>query len=48
MHTGRHVVYNLHVHLVFAAKYRCGVFTATMLTRCEEDEEEGTAAGRSR
>lgn len=34
--TGRHVVYNLHVHLVFVTKYRRGVFTDAMLARCEE------------
>ena len=33
---GRSVVHNLHVHLVFVTKYRRGVFTAQMLTRCEE------------
>jgi len=33
---GRHVIYNLHVHLVFVTKYRRGVFTDEMLTRCEE------------
>jgi len=33
---GRSVVYNLHVHLVFVTKYRRGVFTSAMLTRCEE------------
>ncbi|MEU0566843.1 IS200/IS605 family transposase [Nonomuraea sp. NPDC005983] len=34
--TGRHVVYNLHAHLVFVTKYRRGVFTGEMLIRCEE------------
>ena len=34
--TGRHVVYNLHVHLVFVTKYRRGVLTDAMLDRCEE------------
>jgi putative transposase len=34
--TGRHVVYNLHAHLVFVTKYRRGVFTDEMLIRCEE------------
>ena len=34
--TGRHVVYNLHVHLVLVTKYRRGVFTGPMLTRCEQ------------
>ncbi|WP_328766779.1 IS200/IS605 family transposase [Streptomyces sp. NBC_00286] len=34
--TGRHVVCNLHVHLVFVTKYRRGAMTGEMLTRCEE------------
>ena len=34
--TGRHVVYNLHAHLVFVTKYRRKAFTDAMLTRCEE------------
>lgn len=29
--TGRHVVYNLHAHLVFVAKYRRTVFTKQMI-----------------
>lgn len=33
---GRHVVYNLHAHLVFVTKYRREVFNDDMLTRCEE------------
>ncbi|MBT2505471.1 IS200/IS605 family transposase [Streptomyces sp. ISL-98] len=33
---GNHVIYNLHVHLVFVTKYRRGVFNDEMLTRCEE------------
>src|SRR5690606_31782148 len=33
---GRTVVYNLHAHLVFVTKYRRGVLTDEMLTRCEE------------
>ena len=33
---GRSVVHHLHVHLVFVTKYRRGVFTAQMLTRCED------------
>ncbi|MFJ2303476.1 IS200/IS605 family transposase [Streptomyces sp. NPDC087787] len=33
---GRHVVYNLHAHLVFVTKYRRTVFNDEMLTRCEE------------
>lgn len=34
--TGRYVVHNLHIHLVFVTKYRHGVFTEAMLDRCEE------------
>ncbi|AWS46174.1 IS200/IS605 family transposase [Streptosporangium sp. 'caverna'] len=34
--TGRHVVYNLHAHLVFVTKYRRGAFTDPMLVRCEQ------------
>ncbi|MGI5488830.1 IS200/IS605 family transposase [Microtetraspora malaysiensis] len=34
--TGRHVVYNLHAHLVFVTRYRRGAFTNEMLARCEE------------
>ncbi|MFI6370950.1 IS200/IS605 family transposase [Streptomyces sp. NPDC050546] len=34
--TGRHVVYNLHVPLVFVTKYRRKAFTDAMLTRTEE------------
>ncbi|MCX4427643.1 IS200/IS605 family transposase [Streptomyces mirabilis] len=34
--TGRHVVHNLHAHLVFVTKYRRNAFTDVMLTRCEE------------
>ncbi len=34
--TGRHCVFNMHVHLVFVAKYRRDVFTKAMLeTVCE-------------
>ena len=33
---GRHVVSALHVHLVFVTKYRRGVLTDPMLTRCGE------------
>ena len=29
--TGRHCVFNLHVHLVFVTKYRRGVFTKAIL-----------------
>ncbi|WP_214111431.1 IS200/IS605 family transposase [Acrocarpospora catenulata] len=32
---GRSVVYSLHAHLVFTPKYRRGVFTDEILTRCE-------------
>ncbi|MCX5441104.1 MULTISPECIES: IS200/IS605 family transposase [unclassified Streptomyces] len=38
--TGRHVAYNLHVHLVFVTKYRRKAFTDDMLTRCEEVTRE--------
>lgn len=40
MRTGRHVVYNLHVHLVFVTKYRRKAFTDEMLTRCEGNMRE--------
>ncbi|MFG1615111.1 IS200/IS605 family transposase [Nonomuraea wenchangensis] len=33
---GRHCVHELGVHLVFVTGYRREVFTAPMLTRCEE------------
>jgi putative transposase len=33
---GRSVVYTLHAHLIFTPKYRRGVFTDPMLTRCEQ------------
>ncbi|WP_439957348.1 transposase [Moraxella catarrhalis] len=32
---GRHVVYNLHVHLVFVTKYRRAVFTKQVLDGLE-------------
>lgn len=32
---GRSVVYSLHAHLVFTPKYRRGVLTDEILTRCE-------------
>ncbi|WP_329460666.1 IS200/IS605 family transposase [Streptomyces sp. NBC_01497] len=32
---GRHVVYNLHVHLAFVTRYRRKAMTDAMLTRCE-------------
>ena len=31
LRTGRHCVFNLHVHLVFVTKYRRKVFSATAL-----------------
>lgn len=34
--TGRHCVFNMHVHLVFVAKYRKGVFTKAMLDSMRE------------
>ncbi|MFF1359942.1 IS200/IS605 family transposase [Streptomyces sp. NPDC058297] len=34
--TGRHVAYNLHVHLVFVTKYRRKALTDKILKRCEE------------
>jgi len=34
--TGRHVVHNLHAHLVFVTKYRREALTDAMLTRTEE------------
>ena len=34
--TGRHVVFNLHVHLVFITKYRRGVFTKIILDDLRE------------
>ncbi|MFF1343793.1 IS200/IS605 family transposase [Streptomyces sp. NPDC058290] len=37
---GRSVVYSLHAHLVFVPKYRRGVFTDEILTRCEEITRE--------
>jgi putative transposase len=33
---GRHVVYELHAHLVFVTKYRRGVFDKAMLDRCQQ------------
>lgn len=33
---GRHVVFNLHVHLVFVTKYRRGVFTKAILEDLEQ------------
>ena len=33
---GRSVIYNLHVYLLFATKYRRGAFNDQILTRCEE------------
>ena len=37
---GRHVVYNLHVHLVFVAKYRRKVFTKEILDDMQAIFEE--------
>ena len=34
--TGRHVVSNLHTHLVFVTKYRKAVFSRAMLNRMQE------------
>ena len=34
--TGRHCVFNMHVHLVFVAKYRRDVFTKAMLETMSE------------
>jgi len=34
--TGRHCVFNMHVHLVFVAKYRRDVFTNAMLETMRE------------
>lgn len=34
--TGRHCVFNMHVHLVFVTKYRKGVFTKAMLDSMRE------------
>ncbi|MBP0457234.1 IS200/IS605 family transposase [Streptomyces montanisoli] len=34
--TGRHVVHNLHIHLVFITKYRRNAITVAMLARTEE------------
>ena len=34
--TGRHCVFNMHVHLVFVAKYRRDVFTKAMLKTMQE------------
>lgn len=31
LRTGRHVVFDIHIHLVFVAKYRRNVFTKTIL-----------------
>jgi putative transposase len=33
---GRHVIFDLHAHLVFVTKYRRGVLDGAMLVRCEE------------
>ena len=34
--TGRHCVFNMHVHLVFVAKYRRDVFTKVMFETMRE------------
>ena len=34
--TGRHCVFNMHVHLVFVVKYRRDVFTKAMLETMRE------------
>jgi putative transposase len=34
--TGRHCVFNLHVHLVFVTKYRRQIFTKNILDEMEE------------
>ncbi len=34
--TGRHCVFDLHVHLVFVTKYRRRIFTKTILDRMED------------
>ncbi len=45
--TGRHCVFNMHVHLVFVAKYRRDVFTKAMLeTMCEVFDYGVTPCGR--
>ncbi|WP_152990341.1 IS200/IS605 family transposase [Sphaerimonospora mesophila] len=36
MRRGRSVVYSLHAHVVFTPRYRRGVFTGELLSRCEE------------
>ena len=36
LRSGRHCVFNLHVHLVFVTKYRRHVFTKTILNRLKE------------
>ncbi|WP_239516228.1 MULTISPECIES: transposase [unclassified Streptomyces] len=38
--TGRHVVHNLHVHLVFVTEYRRNAFTDATPTRTEESTRE--------
>ncbi|PIQ02523.1 MAG: IS200/IS605 family transposase, partial [Piscirickettsiaceae bacterium CG18_big_fil_WC_8_21_14_2_50_44_103] len=34
--TGRHCVFNLHIHLVFVTKYRSDVFSDRVLSDLEE------------
>ena len=36
LRTGRHVVYDIHIHLVFVAKYRRSVFTKEILLELED------------
>ncbi|NRA69257.1 MAG: IS200/IS605 family transposase, partial [Pseudobacteriovorax sp.] len=36
LRTGRHVVYDIHIHLVFVAKYRRSVFTKEILFELED------------
>lgn len=33
MRTGRHVIFNIHVHLIFVTKYRRGIFDADALDK---------------
>ena len=41
---GRHVVWNIHAHLVFVTKYRRGVLDADMLDRCHQVMQDVCAA----
>src|SRR3982751_1049698 len=40
LRTGRHCVFNIHVHLVFVTKYRRHVFSKTVLHRMQQIFEE--------